>query len=78
VSDHNNPDLRSRNDMDALRDIASELADIAHHFSALKGEVNAYLSDPNYATLRFRLENAYAPLEAAAVRARRVRLHEGK
>jgi hypothetical protein len=78
VSDHNNPDLRSRNDMDAVRDIARELADIAHHFSALKGEVNAYLSDPNYATLRFRLENAYAPLEAAAVRARRVRLHEGK
>src|SRR5215211_6106964 len=30
VSDHNNPDLRSRNDMDAVRDIARELADIAH------------------------------------------------
>ena len=68
VSDHNNPDLRSRNDMDAVRDIARELADIAHHFSALKGEVNAYLSDPNYATLPFRLENAHAPVEAAAVR----------
>jgi hypothetical protein len=68
VSVHNNPDLRSRNDMDAVRDITRELADIAHHFSALKGEVNACLSDPNYATLPFRLENAHAPVEAAAVR----------
>jgi hypothetical protein len=32
------------------------LADIAHHISSLKGEANVYLLDPNYGTLRFRLE----------------------
>jgi hypothetical protein len=77
VSDHNNPDPRPRDDTDAARDIARELADIAHHFSALKGEVNVYLSDPIYATLRLRLENA--PVEAVALEARRrVRLNEGR
>ena len=77
VSDHNNPDPRPRDDTDAARDIARELADIAHHFSALKGEVNVYLSDPTYATLRLRLENA--PVEAVALEARRrVRLNEGR
>jgi hypothetical protein len=43
------------------------------------GDANAYLTDPNYSTLRLRLENAHAAVEAAAVEARRrVRLNEGR
>jgi hypothetical protein len=61
-----------------VQDLARELADAAHQISALKGEANAYLSDPNYGTLRLRLENAPAAVEAAAVEARRwVWLNEG-
>jgi hypothetical protein len=54
--------------------------DLAAQIASLKGEVNAYLQrDPKYATLRHRLENAQAALEAAAVEARRrVRLNEGR
>jgi hypothetical protein len=74
VSEH--PDPGPRDDTDAVKDIARELADIAHQISALKGEANAYLQDPNYDTLRLRLENAHA---AAAVEARRrVRLNGGR
>jgi hypothetical protein len=72
-------DPRPRDDTDAARDIARELADIAHQISALKGEANAYLQDPDYDTLRLRLENAHSTVEAAAVEARRrVRLNEGR
>jgi hypothetical protein len=64
---------------DAVKDIARELADTAHRISALKGEANAYLSDPNYSALRLRLEIAHAAAEAAAVEARRrVRLNESR
>ena len=39
----------------------------------------AYLTDPNYSTLRLRLENALAAVKAAMVEARRgVRLNEGR
>jgi hypothetical protein len=79
VSEREHPGPRPRDDTDALKDIARELADIAHQISALKGEANAYLQDPNYDTLRHRLENAHAAVEAAAVEARRrVRLNEGR
>jgi hypothetical protein len=79
VSERNNPDPRPRDDTDAARDLARELADLVHQISALKGEANAYLQDPNYATLRLRLENAHAAAEAATVEARRrVRLNEGR
>jgi hypothetical protein len=64
-------DPRPRDGVDAAQDIARELADIAHRISALKGEANAYLSDPNYAALRLRLEATHAAVEAAAVEARR-------
>ena len=78
MSERNKPDPRPRDDTDAARDIARELADIAHQISALKGEGNAYLQDPNYDALLLRLENAHAAVEAAAVEARRrVRLNEG-
>jgi hypothetical protein len=79
VSERKHPDPRPRDDTDAARDLARELADIAHQISALKGEANAYLTDPDYDTLRLRLENAHAAAEAAAVEARgRVRLNEGR
>ena len=45
---------------------------------SVKGDANAYLTNPNYNTLRLRLENAHAAVEAAVVEARRrVRLNEG-
>jgi hypothetical protein len=70
---------RPRDDTDAATDLAGELADIAHQISALKGEANAYITDANYDTLRHRLQNAHAAVEAAAVEARRrVRLNEGR
>jgi hypothetical protein len=79
VSEREHPDPRPRDDTDAVKDVARELADIAHQISALKGEANAYLQDPDYDTLRHRLENAHAAVEAAAVEARRrVRLHGGR
>jgi hypothetical protein len=70
---------RSRDHRDAAQDIARELADIAAQIASFKGEANAYLGDPNYSTLRLRLENAHAAVEAAAVEARRrVRFNESR
>jgi hypothetical protein len=37
----------------------------------LKGEANAYLSDPNYDRLHHRLESALSEVEAATIEARR-------
>jgi hypothetical protein len=77
MSEHQDP--RPRDDTDAVKDIARDLADIASQIATFKGEANAYLSDPNYDTLRLRLENAHAAVEAAAVEARRrVRLNESR
>jgi hypothetical protein len=71
------PEPRPRDDRDAAQDIARELADMAGQLASLKGDANAYLRDPNYRTLKLRLENAHAAVEAAAVEARRrVRLNE--
>ena len=79
MSEREHPDPRPRDDTDAVKDIARDLADIAHQISSFKGEANAYLKDPNYGTLRIRLENAHAAVEAAAVEARRrVRLNESR
>jgi hypothetical protein len=65
--------------MDATKDIARDLAEIASHIGQLKGEAHASLHDPNYDTLKHRLESAHAAVEAAAVEARRrVRLNEGR
>jgi hypothetical protein len=70
---------KPRDDRDATQDIARDLADIAGQLASLKGEANAYLSDPSYATLRLRLEAAHAAVEAATIEARRrVRLNEGR
>jgi hypothetical protein len=79
VSEHEHSVSRPRDDTDAVKDIARDLADIAHQISSFKGEANAYLKDPNYGTLRIGRENAHAAVEAAAVEARRrVRLNESR
>ena len=74
------PEPRPRDDRDATKDMAQDLAEIASHIGQLKGDARAYLSsDPNYNTLKLRLEAAHSALEAAAVEARRrVRLNEGR
>jgi hypothetical protein len=70
---------RPRDDRDVAQDTARDLAEITAHIGQLKGDANAYLTDPNYSTLRVRLENAHAAVEAAMVEARRrVRLNEGR
>jgi hypothetical protein len=71
------PEPRARDDNDAAKDIARDLAEIASHIGQLKGDANAYLTDLNYTTLKLRLEAAHSAVEAAAVEARRrVRLNE--
>jgi hypothetical protein len=73
------PEPRPRDDRDATKDMARDLAEIASHIGQLKGDANAYLTDPNYNTLKLRLEAAHSAVEAAAVEARRrVRLNEGR
>ena len=77
MSEHQDP--RPRDDTDAVRDIARDLAEVAAQIATFKGEANAYLSDPNYNALRLRLEIAHSAVEAAAVEARRrVRLNESR
>jgi hypothetical protein len=72
-------DPRPRDHRDVAQDIARDLADIAHRLASLKGEANSWLSDPDYDTLKLRLEIAHSAVEAAAVEARRrVRLNEGR
>lgn len=51
-------------------------ARVATQIGQLKGDANAYLTNPNYGTLRLRLENAHAAVEAATVEARR-RVNKG-
>jgi hypothetical protein len=59
------PEPRPRDDKDATQDIARDLADIAGQLAYLKGEAHASLRDPNYDTLKLRLEAAHSALEAA-------------
>jgi hypothetical protein len=54
------PEPRPRDDRDAAQDIARDLADIAGQLASLKGEANAWLRDPDYDTLRLRLESTHA------------------
>ena len=75
---HQQPQPKPRDDKDAAQEMARDLADIADQLVSLKGEARAWLSDPNYNTLKLRLESAHSAVEAAAVEARRrVRLNEG-
>ena len=56
LSEREHPDPRPRDHI--ARNFAPELAAIAHQIFALKGEVHAYLTDPDYSPLRLRTENA--------------------
>jgi hypothetical protein len=73
------PDPRPRDHKDAAQDLARDLADIAAQLASPKGEAYAWMRDPNYDTLKLRLEAAHSAVEAAAVEARRrVRLNESR
>jgi hypothetical protein len=64
---------------DVARDTARDLSALVGELAALKGDATHWLTDPQYATLRHRLEAAYASAEAALVEARRrVRIDEGR
>jgi hypothetical protein len=70
---------KPRDDKDTAKDIAKDLAEIATHIGQLKGEANAFLSDPSYERLKLRLENALSAVEAATIEARRrVRMNDGR
>ena len=58
--------------------MARALADIAGQLASLKGDANSWLIDPNYNTLKLRLEMAHSAVEAAVEARRRVRLNEGR
>ena len=69
--------VKPRDDRDAAKDLARDLADIAGQLASLKGEANSWLREPNYNTLKLKLESAHGAVEAAAVEAeRRVPLNE--
>jgi hypothetical protein len=66
-----------KDDRDAARDVASDFAELAVTLASLNAEATAWLSDPSYDVLRFRLEEAHSAVEAATIEARRrVRLNE--
>ena len=62
---------KPRDHTDATQEIARDLADIADQLASLKGEAHSWLRDPNYDTLKLRLEAAHSAVEADAVEARR-------
>ncbi len=62
---------KPRDHTDAAQEIARDLADIAGQLASLKGEAHSWLRDPNYDTLKLRLEIAHSAVEAAAVEARK-------
>jgi hypothetical protein len=64
---------------DVTRDVVRDLSALAGELAAPKGYAAHWLTDPEYATLRHRLEDAHAAAEAALIEARRrVRLNEGQ
>jgi len=67
-------DPHPRDHTDVTQDLARDLAEIAAHIGQLKGDANASLTDPINGTLKLRLENAHAAVEAK----RRVRLNDGR
>ena len=73
------PEPRPTDHTDIAQEMARALADIAGQLASLEGEADSWLIDPNYNTLKLRLEAAHPAVEAAAVEARRrVRLNEGR
>jgi hypothetical protein len=52
---------------------------MAGELAALKGDATSWLTDPEYAVLRHRLEATHAAVEAALIEARRrVRINKGR
>jgi hypothetical protein len=62
---------KPRDVKEAAQDLARDLAEIATHIGQLKGEANAYLSEPSYDRVHHRLENALSALEVATIEVRR-------
>ena len=61
---------------DVTRDVARDLSGLAGELVALKNDANHWLEGPEYATLKHRLEDVHAAVEAALIEARRrVRLN---
>ena len=56
---------------DVARDTARDLSGLVGELAALKGGATHWLTEPEYATLRHRLEAAHAAAEAALVETRR-------
>jgi hypothetical protein len=52
---------------DVTRDTACDLSGLAGELAALKADATHWLTEPEYATLRHRLEAAHAAAEAALV-----------
>jgi hypothetical protein len=62
---------------DVARDIARDLSALVGELAALKADAHHWLTDPEYAALKHRLEDTHAVVEAAVVEARRrVRMNE--
>ena len=62
---------------DVIRDTARDLSALVGELAALKGDPTHWLTEPEYAALRHRLEATHAAVEVALVEAgRRVRLNE--
>jgi hypothetical protein len=58
---------KPRDDKDTAQNLARDLAQIAGQLASLKGEANSWLRDPDYNTLKLRLESAHSAVEAAAL-----------
>jgi hypothetical protein len=56
---------------DVTRDTVRDLSALVGELTALKADATHWLTDPEYASLRHRLEAAHAPAEAVLVEARR-------
>jgi hypothetical protein len=64
---------------DVTRDIACDLSAVVGELASLKADAHHWLKEPEYATLKHRLEDAHAAVGAALTEARRrVRLNEGR
>jgi hypothetical protein len=69
--------MRPREPIDVARDTAHDLSGLVGELAALKADARHWLTDPGYAVLHLRLENAHAAAEAALIEARcRVRMNE--
>jgi hypothetical protein len=63
---------------DVTRDIARDLTGLAGELASLNADAYHWIKEPEYATLKHRLD-AHAAVEAALIEAkRRVRLNEGR